>query len=322
MCICKKLEEKDVNMISLPGNEVDREEKRGKSEGMARKGNPISVRLDQNRSSDSSWFRELRFFIYFLLLKRSFRFILSLTYMRFLISGGSLLGDASFFMDCWGWDAGIQAFRNQFIGDFLVKHVHSGSNESGNSAGETSLPALESSSSSESLATFRALIAGDNEAEIYQRIRALESQDFYNVPPQNQPGEYEGLVRQHFDQAISVPHFRWIYDVEYFELTVLERKGTLQDRLLNLMLSEPRIERIMEMSPYTSVRKEAYYFIHYKLGPVDSLRHPFQWHLMDGSLNAFLRDLNQSGRNAEIYREFYRHFTDEEFRRALGLPLP
>ena len=128
------------------------------------------------------------------------------------------------------------------LSTFIWK-VSFGSNESGNSGGETSLPALESSSSSESLATFRAVIAAENEADIYARIRNLENRDFYNLPPQNPPGEYEGLVRQHFDQALNVPHFREILDMEYFELTVLERKGILQDRLFNLMLGEQNIYR-------------------------------------------------------------------------------
>lgn len=32
-------------------------------------------------------------------------------------------------------------------------------------------------------------LAAENEAEIYARIRNLENRDFYNLPPQNQPGE-------------------------------------------------------------------------------------------------------------------------------------
>ena len=56
-----------MRVCFLHGNEdlresiLDREEKGGKSQvvaHMARKGNPISVRLDLNRSSDSSWFSE------------------------------------------------------------------------------------------------------------------------------------------------------------------------------------------------------------------------------------------------------------------------
>lgn len=204
----------------------------------------------------------------------------------------------------------------------LILKVSSGSNESGNSGGETSIPALESSSSSESLATFRGVIAAENEAEIYARIRNMENLDFYNLPPQNRPGEYEGLVRQHFDQALNVPHFRQIMDMEYLELTVLERKAVLQDRLFNLMISEQNIDRIMELSPYTHIRKEAYDFIHNKVEPLNSLQHSFQRNLMDGSLNSFIKELNQHGRQSNFYQEFYRDFTDEDFRRAIGLPLP
>lgn len=113
--------------------------------------------------------------------------------------------------------------------------------------------------------------------------------------------------------------------MEYFELTVLERKGILQDRLFNLMLGEQNIDRIMELSPYTNVRKEAYYFIHYKVEPLNSLQHSFQRHLMDGSLNSFIKELNQHDRQSDIYQEFYRYFLygrSAEFRRANGLPLP
>ncbi|KAI3679247.1 hypothetical protein L2E82_51542 [Cichorium intybus] len=132
---------------------------------------------------------------------------------------------------------------------------------SSGSENESSLPALESSSSSESLATFRAEIAADNEAEIYARIRSLQSRDYYNLPPQNHPGEYEGLVHENFEQAIDVAHYRAILDREYLELTVLERKGLLQDRLFDLMLGEQNYSRIMELSPYTNIKKEAYDFL-------------------------------------------------------------
>ncbi|KAF5201720.1 Cytochrome c-type biogenesis protein CcmF, mitochondrion, partial [Thalictrum thalictroides] len=180
--------------------------------------------------------------------------------------------------------------------------------------------ALESSSSSESLETFRAQIAGENEAEIYQRIRLLENNNYYNLPPQNASGDYERLVREHFDQAINVNHFREILDREYFELRVLERKGLLQERLFNLMLGEPKIDRIMELSHFNNVQKEAYNFIEEQVSAVSSLRHSFQRDLIDGNLNSFIIDLNQNG--AEIYRAFYSHFVDEEFRRTNGLPLP
>lgn len=110
--------------------------------------------------------------------------------------------------------------------------------------------------------------------------------------------------------------------MEYFELTVLERKGLLQDRLFNLMLGEQNLSRIMELSPYTNIRREAYDFLEGKVEPVGSLQHSFQRDIMDGSLNFFIQDIKQSGRNSQIYREFYSHFTDEGFRLKFGLPLP
>nr|YP_010127597.1 hypothetical protein KQ602_mgp03 [Bougainvillea spectabilis]QPP04921.1 hypothetical protein [Bougainvillea spectabilis] len=214
---------------------------------------------------------------------------------------------------------------------WLVHHnVSSGSSgelvhhnvSSGSSGADGGLPALESSSSSESLTTYRTVIAAENEAEIYVRIRELENLLYYNIPPQHNPGEYERLVREHFDQALNVTHFLQIYDNEYFELQVLERKGLLQDRLENRLLTQPNLEKILELSPYNNIRKEAYYFLQDKLEPLNNLEHAFQRHLMDGNLNSFIRELNEHGRNSEIYREFYRHFTDEDFRRSCGLPLP
>lgn len=87
------------------------------------------------------------------------------------------------------------------------------------------------------------------------------------------------------------------------------------------MLGEQKIARIMELSPYTNIRREAYDFLEGKVEP-GSLQHSFQRDIMDGSLNLFIQDIKQSGRNSQIYREFYSHFTDEGFRLKFGLPLP
>ncbi|KAL5077878.1 hypothetical protein RYX36_016862 [Vicia faba] len=121
-----------------------------------------------------------------------------------------------------------------------------------NGADSSNLPALESSSSYESLATFRNVIAAENEAEIYERIRVLENQHYYNIPPHNNPGDYARLVREHFDQALNVDHYWEIFDREYLELRVLDKKAGLQDKLLNLMLDEQNLARIMELSPYSN----------------------------------------------------------------------
>lgn len=86
------------------------------------------------------------------------------------------------------------------------------SGESSRNESAGSLPQLEEDSSSESLNTYRNLIAAENEAEIFARLQNLENQDLYNVPPQNNLGDYARLVREHFDQAINVEHYRQIWD--------------------------------------------------------------------------------------------------------------
>lgn len=55
-----------------------------------------------------------------------------------------------------------------------------------------------------------------------------------------------------FDQALNVDHYWEIFDREYLELRVLDKKAGLQDKLFNLMLDEQNLARIMELSPYSN----------------------------------------------------------------------
>ena len=121
---------------------------------------------------------------------------------------------------------------------------------------------------------------------------------------------------------MDVPHYRVILDREFFEITVLEKKGLLQDKFFDILMGEQKIDRIMELSPYKNIRAEAYDFLEGKVEPVSSGQHSFQRDIMAGSLDFFIKDINQSGRNSQIYREFYSHVTDEGFRLKYGLPLP
>lgn len=146
------------------------------------------------------------------------------------------------------------------------------------------------------------------------------------MPPQNHPGEYEELVRGNLYRAFNMGQdfYDTIFQHEYFELRVLERKGILQDKLTNLMLSEPNLDQIMEVSPYSDVRKEASHFIQNRFPPIylNSMAIPPSRFVRDDSLNC-LRSLTTSlNRDHSFYREFYRHFVDAEFRSAAGLPLP
>ncbi|KAL2923317.1 Epidermal growth factor receptor substrate 15-like 1, partial [Bienertia sinuspersici] len=150
------------------------------------------------------------------------------------------------------------------------------------------LPPLESSSSTESLGTYRNVIAADDEARIYQRIQALQAREYYNIPPQSEVGEYETIVREHFDQARNVNHYLLIYDRESFELRVLEQKGLLQDRLFHLMLGQPNLGSILELSPYTEITKEAYEFLQDKVEPFSDPSFADQRDLMSANLNSFI----------------------------------
>ena len=314
---------------------------------MARKGNPISVRLDLNRSSDSSWFLFLsrvsvsilsiflanflgRFLektgvakhsFSFLLLLLLWIFILILLYRRQRKAKASFFILLYFFILLFSSLLKILIFPNLFC-TLTTAAILIHNNISSSSEELINLPHLESSSSTESLGTYRNFIAADNEAEIYQRIRALQTREYYNIPPQNAIGEYETIVRDHFDQARNVEHFLWIFDRESFELEVLEQKGQLQDRLFHLMLSQPNISTILELSPYSDIRKEAYEFLKNKVEPFNDPSFADQRALMSSNLQSFIEQLNEHGRNSQIYREFYRHFTDEDFRRSFGFPLP
>lgn len=214
----------------------------------------------------------------------------------------------------------LRSFLSEMISTLLgVSLVFCFSSDS--SEGGNSLPALESSSSSESLNTFRQIYAADYERTIFERIRSLESAQYYNLPPQTRPGEYETIVRAHFDQALSVDHLRSAMDMEYREILILEKKALLQERLFSNLISEDNLERIMELSPYNNIRKEAYEFVEGEVDTLD-LRSEEQRRAMDERLSSFLRTINAHGRTSTIYRKFYSHFINEEFRSLHGLPLP
>jgi len=110
-------------------------------------------------------------------------------------------------------------------------------------------------------------------------------------------------------------------DMEYREILILEKKALLQERLFSNLISEDNLERIMELSPYNNIRKEAYEFVEGEVDTLD-LRSEEQRRAMDERLSSFLRTINAHGRTSTIYRKFYSHFINEEFRSLHGLPLP
>lgn len=79
---------------------------------------------------------------------------------------------------------------------------------------------LESSAEAQTpLSDFRAQNS-DVEAELFARIRALESQLAH--APQLNPGEYESLVRENLENSMNLNHYRNSLSNEFFELQILE----------------------------------------------------------------------------------------------------
>lgn len=122
-----------------------------------------------------------------MLLKSSFRFILSFFYIKFMISSANGLTSILVLnvISEEGQSLPLPAPSGPVPpADPVVPEPSTPPEE----------PPVEYSSSSESLYTFRTIIAAANEAEIYDRIRALEALDYYGLPPQTRPGEYEAIV--------------------------------------------------------------------------------------------------------------------------------
>ena len=156
------------------------------------------------------------------------------------------------------------------------------------------------------------------EREIYTRIRTLQSRYYYNLPPQNHPGEYEGVVRENFKQALNLSHREEIFEMERFEISVLERKGLLQRKLLLLMRNEQNLTQILRdnqpnrlASPDRYISTEAYAFLEERVRQVGSVKGTLNRILFVRNLDFFIEELTRSGRNAPLYREFYSYFTGE-----------
>ena len=159
---------------------------------------------------------------------------------------------------------------------------------------------LESSSETgNTLSQFRSQNA-DVEAELFSRIQNLENKLSYGLPPQLNPGEYENLVRENLENVINVRHYHEALSREFFELKILEMKSELQDFLFHFMISERRIDRILELSLNHDIRRQAFEFIEDKVEPVSSMRYTFQKDILEGTLTHFRQDIINHGSNSSI----------------------
>nr|GEV38295.1 hypothetical protein [Tanacetum cinerariifolium] len=145
------------------------------------------------------------------------------------------------------------------------------------------------------------------EQDLFSRVRVLKGRDYYNLPPQNNPREYEGLVREHLAQAIDRPHRKKILKSEGVEIGILERKRILQNQLLVQMRNEKNILGILRDSTPNKlvpasldwyIRAEAYDFLEEWMVRMGSLGNPLNQDLLERNLNVCIADLTQNGRKS------------------------
>lgn len=214
----------------------------------------------------------------------------------------------------------IAALAAFIIGEKMSYHVlgvSAGSVDDPAESGDASAPS--NSSMTESLRTYRAEIAAESENYLYQRIDTLENNLYYMIPPQTREGEYKEIVRSRLDQVRDVREYLWQFDRERLELDLLEKEGLLQDRLHDLFLTDPSQEKILKHLPQQDkrLREEVYEYLERVVEPVEHLlKDP-----RDETLNSLIQDLNLNGRDSQLYRGFYSHYAQDEFRRKMGLPL-
>jgi hypothetical protein len=151
----------------------------------------------------------------------------------------------------------------------------------------------------------------NREIELFARIRLLEAECAYGLPIQLNPGEYEELVKDNIRQsAYSFSTYLSTVQNEIFDVQIMEMKATLQERLFNLLLADPQIDRIFEKTAFQNIREEAYDFLQSKVEHLDFKVNQFQKDILEGSLRHYLRELERNGANSELFREFKAHFTD------------
>lgn len=85
------------------------------------------------------------------------------------------------------------------------------------------------------------------EIELFARIRLLENRFIEGLPPQLHFGEYEALVRGFLENTLTVPNYCSQILNELFDITVMELKGDLVEKVSSVLLREPPA-RLREIS--------------------------------------------------------------------------
>jgi len=162
------------------------------------------------------------------------------------------------------------------------------------------------------------------EADFCERVRVLEAQNIYGLPPQNEAGGYSNRIISSLRGGNPLA-YRSALHAEFFQLQVLEQEAKAQTLLVELANSE--CARVREYFAAVGGERSAFEFMvtHYKLFGnnfnynVPALLYPFEDrpfytvenpHLV-GEISHNISSMTTLGRSAPLYRAFRSYFTGE-----------
>lgn len=154
------------------------------------------------------------------------------------------------------------------------------------------------------------------ESELFNRIGRLEGLLGHQIITRLEPGAYLREVRENLENTSNLGQefYEKCLEFETFELSVLEKKLTLQDLLFGLFLeeNEEKIRDLIELSPCKDrdIRAEAYDFLEEQIPGIEtcSVRDPSRKRalreLLQQHLHFLIDELRAQGHDSPTYKGF------------------
>ena len=194
------------------------------------------------------------------------------------------------------------------------------SSESGNSYSMGEEGALNPSGGAEAedagapIPAFRAAHHAE-EAELYARISRLEGLLGHQIVERLEPGGYLREVKENLTSAAGVGESEYLRCLEFetFELSIGEDKLLVQDLLFELLLKEPNLSSLVEISPSRdkNIREEAYEFLEEQIkgiepsSPSSHTERLLIRHFLKSRIDEIITDLRTHGMGSATYRRFH-----------------
>jgi hypothetical protein len=162
------------------------------------------------------------------------------------------------------------------------------------------------------------------EADFSERVRVLEAQNIYGLPPQNEAGGYSNRIISSLRGGNPLA-YRSAIHAEFFQLQVLEQEAKAQTILVELANSE--CASVKEYFSAAGGDRTAFSFLvtHFHLFGNDfnynvpTIMYPFEnrpFYCLENrnlvaEISHHITSMNSLGRSAPLYRAFRSFFTGE-----------